>query len=394
MRRRRSVHGRCLCGRARVRFDAAVGPRERDVYVPARGARRVCRPVRSDGDRPAPGARVQPLRRGPHGGSRAGGETSPGSSGESHRLDQQRREGPEEPQDSDRLCRRPAGRAEGCKGSRGALAGDAGQHSSLKPRTHVLSCARRVPAAAGEAEKAMKTWSQQPSRPITSTATTIASRALPGLLRLAVLAGLAVAGELASVAGAAVSPLAIPVEPPSPRPLALEVNRGQADEQVKFLARAPGYTAFLTSTEAVLTLGAGRPERAVVRLRPVAGNPDSRIVPEGEQPGVVRYVSGGPTPPVPTPAYARVRYVDVYPGIGLVYYGRPDGLEYDFVVAPGADPGAIALAVDGSERVEVDGGGTLVAHTAAGDLRQPRPVVYQDVDGVRHSIPGDYVVDV
>src|SRR5262249_45643877 len=213
----------------------------------------------------------------------------------------------------------------------------------------------------------MKTRSQQPSRSITFTSTvaTITSRALPGLLGLGVVAGLAVAGELASVAAAAVSPRAISFEAPSPRPLLFEANRGQADEQVKFLARAPGYTAFLTSTEAVLTLGADRPERAVVRLRPVAGNPDSRIVAQGEQPGLVRSANGGPTPPVTAPAYSRVRYVDVYPGVDLVYYGRPDGLEYDFVVAPGADPGAIALAVDGAERLEIDGSGTLVAHTAA-----------------------------
>jgi hypothetical protein len=51
------------------------------------------------------------------------------------------------------------------------------------------------------------------------------------------------------------------------RPLAFEANRGQADEQVKFLARGAGYTAFLTPTEAVLTLGEGRPERAVIRVQ-------------------------------------------------------------------------------------------------------------------------------
>jgi hypothetical protein len=194
---------------------------------------------------------------------------------------------------------------------------------------------------------------------------------------------LATAGVAVAYHGPA-EPAAIPV---------FEANRGQAHDEVKFLARAPGYTAFLTSTEAVLTLGTARSERAVVRLHPIGANPDSRIVAEGERPGVVRYVSGGPTPPVTAPTSAGVRYVDVYPGIDLVYYGRPRGLEYDFVVAPGADPATIALAFDGSERLEVDAGGTLVAHTAAGDLRQPRPVVYQDVDGSRRSIACDYVVD-
>ena len=72
---------------------------------------------------------------------------------------------------------------------------------------------------------------------------------------------------------------------------------------------------------------------------------------------------------------------------------RPRQLEYDFVVAPGADPDQIALPIDGAERVEVDAGGDLVVHTAAGELRQPRPVVYQEIDGIRRPVVGDYVLD-
>jgi hypothetical protein len=84
---------------------------------------------------------------------------------------------------------------------------------------------------------------------------------------------------------------------------------------------------------------------------------------------------------------------DIYPGVDLVYYGTPRRLEYDFVVAPGADPDQIALAFDGVERLEVDGGGSLVAHTAAGELRQPRPVVYQERDGSRRRVAAGYVID-
>src|SRR5262245_26584166 len=181
---------------------------------------------------------------------------------------------------------------------------------------------------------------------------------------------------------------------PHVRPLVFEANHGQTDEQVKFLGRGPGYTVFLTSTEAVVTLGQGRSERAVVRMKPVGANADALVVPDGALPGVVNYSSSGPgSASVSAPTYGRVRYVDVYPGIDLVYYGRPRQLEYDFVVAPGADPGRIALAFDGVERLDVDSAGDLVLHTAAGDLRQPRPVVYQEIDGGRRSVAGDYVLD-
>jgi Beta-propeller repeat len=192
-----------------------------------------------------------------------------------------------------------------------------------------------------------------------------------------------------ATANAAASP-AIPRD----RPVSFEMNRGQADWQVRFLTRGPGYTAFLTAGEAVLALDGGGGEPSVVRVKPVGANPAARIVGDGELPGVVRYVLPvASTPPVSASTYAGVRYVDVYPGIDLVYHGRARRLEYDFVVGAGADPGAIVLAFDGVDRVAVDGDGALVAHTRAGDLRQPRPVVYQEIDGVRHDVAGDYVVD-
>src|SRR5262249_6295771 len=96
---------------------------------------------------------------------------------------------------------------------------------------------------------------------------------------------------------------------------------------------------------------------------------------------------------IAVPTYRRVRYVDVYSGIDLVYRGRAGGLEYDFVVAPGADPGRIGLAVDGAERLELDHEGTLVLPTAAGDVRQPRPAAYQGTGGVGRPLAADFALD-
>src|SRR5439155_27377544 len=53
--------------------------------------------------------------------------------------------------------------------------------------------------------------------------------------------------------------------------------------------------------------------------------------------------------------YAKVKYRDVYPGIDLVHYGNQRQLEYDFVVAPGADPKAIRFGFEGAEKMEIDG---------------------------------------
>src|SRR5262245_3582260 len=179
-----------------------------------------------------------------------------------------------------------------------------------------------------------------------------------------------------------------------PRPLAFEANRGQAEDSVKYLARGAGFNVFLTQTEAVVALNDGGSRATVLRVRPVGASAEARLSAEADLPGVVNYSSvarGGQ--PVTAPTYARVRYADLYPGVDLVYYGRPRHLEYDFIVRPHADPGQIALTFDGAERVEVDPGGDLVLHTAAGELRQPRPVVYQEVDGDRRMVTGGAAID-
>jgi hypothetical protein len=90
--------------------------------------------------------------------------------------------------------------------------------------------------------------------------------------------------------------------------------------------------------------------------------------------------------------YGKVKYAAVYRGVDLVYYGKGRQLEYDFVVAAGADPGVIKLSFGGAKQVRIDEGGDLVVSIADGELRQPKPLVYQDVGGVRTEIASHYVL--
>src|SRR5262249_11022541 len=187
-------------------------------------------------------------------------------------------------------------------------------------------------------------------------------------------AGLAIIGglvfELAGTSMAAEPRATLPSAPATERNLSrrigFEANCGQVDAQVQFVARGPAYTAFLTSTEAVLALGDRRGGHAVLRMERIGANAGAPAAGNGLPPGAVSYVPGGRVDsPVSAPASRRVRYADVYPGIDLVYYSRARSLEYDFVVAAGTDPNQIALRIDGAEHVEVDAEGTLVVHTAA-----------------------------
>jgi hypothetical protein len=175
-------------------------------------------------------------------------------------------------------------------------------------------------------------------------------------------------------------------------PLHFEENRGQAHEDVRFLARGPGYGLYLTAGEAVLALGAKN--QSVLRMALVGAKPDAQASGLEELPGKANYFIGKDSSKWRTnvPTYAKVRYRGVYPGIDLVYYGNQRQLEYDFVVAPGADAQKILLRFEGADAIKIDTQGDLVLHTANGELRQRKPVVYQDIDGTRHEIEGRYVI--
>jgi uncharacterized repeat protein (TIGR01451 family) len=130
-----------------------------------------------------------------------------------------------------------------------------------------------------------------------------------------------------------------------------------------------------------------------VRLRLQGASSEPRF--EGEEllPGETNYFIGNdPSKWVRhVPAYARVRARGVYAGVDVVYYSRGGQLEYDFVVAPGADPRAIAVQVEGGDRVKLDEEGALVIETKAGALRQAPPAVYQETAGGRRAVTSRYV---
>jgi hypothetical protein len=184
-------------------------------------------------------------------------------------------------------------------------------------------------------------------------------------------------------------------------PLSFEVNRGQTAAAVNYLARGSGYTLFLSPTQATLGLthAAGTPGQAstedVLRLGLVGANPAASVVGLDQLPGVSNYFLGNDPSQWFTniPNFGKVEYQNVYPGINLVYYGNQGQLEYDFVLAPGTNAGAIHLSIQGAKSVNLDAQGDLVLHTAGGDVVQHAPVMYQDIGGTRQSVAGQFVLE-
>ena len=200
-------------------------------------------------------------------------------------------------------------------------------------------------------------------------------------------------------------------------PLSFEANQGQFDSRVKFVSRATGHTIYLTSTEAVLCFytpiavagdrpavaigsefasqqtSAARSPSTVLRMKLIGAAPARIVDGIDELPGKSNYFLGNDPKDWRTGVknFAKVRYRSVYPGIDLVFHSDQRDLEYDFNVAPGANPAKIRLSFKGAERVTVDKNGGLVLKTTGGEIRQPRPMVYQEIRGTRKQILARFV---
>lgn len=180
-------------------------------------------------------------------------------------------------------------------------------------------------------------------------------------------------------------------------PLAFEANRGQTDPDVRFVARTKGYDLFLTRTAAVLALQGSTKEGsgAAVRMNLLGANAATKVNGATRLDGKVNYL-GGADPATRRngiPTFGAVAYSDVYPGVDLVYKGDDGHLEYDFTVAPGADPGAIRLGIEGADALRLDDAGNLVMATAVGDVVQQKPVAYQERHGERLPVEGSFTLD-
>lgn len=209
-------------------------------------------------------------------------------------------------------------------------------------------------------------------------------------------------------------------------PIGFEVNCGQTDSRVKFLSRGAGYTLFLTSTEAVMMLKSeeagitgqeanGRSQKSGVRsqnelalaiehrsisadhqppstasLRMKLTGSNSEPVIEGIDPlpGRSNYITGNDSGKWQrnVAQFAGVKYANIYPGVDLIYHGDQGEMEYDFVLSPGADPKTVNLSFEGAQRMRIASDGDLVLKTEQGEIRQRRPVAYQEVDGERKPV--------
>src|ERR1700733_8242246 len=179
-------------------------------------------------------------------------------------------------------------------------------------------------------------------------------------------------------------------------PLSFEPNIGQAAADAQFVAHGAAYAIALTEQGAKLSLGnaAGGKSPDEIQLRVRGARTTAKPTPEEVLPGRVNFLIGNDPSKWHTDVhtYGKVRYTGVYPGIDLVYYGTQGKLEYDFAVAPNADPKAIGLRFEGAEGLRVDQLGDLQVRSQGGEIAFLRPVAYQVIGSQRIPVDAAYRV--
>jgi len=170
-------------------------------------------------------------------------------------------------------------------------------------------------------------------------------------------------------------------------PLSFEVNQGQTDARVKFLARGQGYGIFLTDDGATFSVGG-----SVLHMRLQDAATAPRITGVDQLPGKVNYLVGNKSSGWRTniPTYERVRYEQIYPGVDLVYYGNQRQLEYDFVVQPGASFKQIRLAFEGAGKLKLNRSGDLLLKSGTQTITLLRPKAYQNIENKRREVSVRY----
>ncbi len=180
-------------------------------------------------------------------------------------------------------------------------------------------------------------------------------------------------------------------------PLHFVANRGQFSEEVVYSAKSEGATVYCTEQGLVFCFAEGSISlkfNAVATPNNVIASEAKqslRVKPQarGELTGKVNYFIGNDPASWQTdiPTFSEVVYRDVYPGIDLVYSGDQQRLKYTFYLQPNSDPNQILMTYDGIESLCVDDvTGELVIQTPWGEMRDAKPVAYQEIEGVRKEV--------
>lgn len=178
-------------------------------------------------------------------------------------------------------------------------------------------------------------------------------------------------------------------ESPNARRLYFEENRGQAGSDVKYRTTYNGQQVLLSSEGMIWRTRSGNRSLDSLQMKLVGAN--FNAVSEGVDrlSGDVNYL-GATSSYTNIPTYSKVQYYGIYPGVDLVYYFHNQELEYDFVLAAGADTNRIRLAFNKPGKVFLDKSGDLIIRLPKGELRHHKPIAYQTINGTKREVQAQF----
>jgi len=171
-------------------------------------------------------------------------------------------------------------------------------------------------------------------------------------------------------------------------PFSFEINRGQTAAQVKYLARSPEGVLFFTDQGVTVFV----PKIGAFSMQ-FDGASAAQISAEKELAAHSNYLtpkSGSPITGIAN--FGALRYMNIYPGVDVRFYGNGRHLEHDFILAPGADPGRIALRFEGLDQVALAPSGNLELTLGKIALRESAPIAWQEINGKRRKIEARWKV--
>jgi hypothetical protein len=178
-------------------------------------------------------------------------------------------------------------------------------------------------------------------------------------------------------------------------PLVFEANHGQAPVGIGYLLRGASFEGEFQKDGVLLRLLGSKKIASQVKVRLVGAREDAAIAGGGKLDGHTNYLIGND----PAhwlrglPNYTEVRYIQIYTGTDLVFYGSGGSLEHDFEVQPGADPKRIALQFEGAKNVALGENGDLQIGLTGGAIAFSRPIAYQTVAGVKRNVDAAFTLD-
>ncbi|MFY9221048.1 MAG: SBBP repeat-containing protein [Blastocatellia bacterium] len=187
--------------------------------------------------------------------------------------------------------------------------------------------------------------------------------------------------------------------------LNFEKNIGQTDKDIDFIIRSNASTMFLSATKLNFIFDQENNSNNFAKkfnnqnndakLHPqltmelIKANNKAKIITLEESSTKTNYLINN-KPQNHVKNFTKVKYESIYPGIDIVYYGNEKQLEYDFIIAPNANPNLINLAFSEATKLTINEQGDLIIDVNGQIIYQKRPDIYQYINGNKKSIKGSY----